>query len=138
MLNLSLIWSMKEAGLAMATSLTAMLQCIILGLILRGRLRTDPRGVAGDNLHLLDAPTARAMIRTAIASAIMFLGVLALLHFWSSIVPAALAPHSPERWRDHAFRLLCATAIGGGLFAGASLALRLPELRWILSPRSAR
>jgi putative peptidoglycan lipid II flippase len=142
LLNLSLIWSMKEAGLALATSLTAMLQCLILGVILRSRLRSDPRAAAADaareNLHLLDGPTARAMIRTAIASAIMFAGVLLLLHFWSSIFPAALAPHTPERWRDHAFRLICATAVGAALFAGASLALRLPELRWLLSPRSAR
>lgn len=111
-LNLTLIWPLREAGLAWSTSVCAMMQCAILAAVLRRRSGVAP----------VDLPTARAFGGIAAAAAIMAAAVLALQH----LLPA------PDGWAGHAAALGAASAVGCVSYAAAAGILKLPELRWLL------
>jgi len=106
--NLTLIWSLKEAGLAWSTALTALLQTLALALILRKRL--EP------NISIL--PGA---VRIGIVSAVM--GALV----WLTL---ALLP-SADTWSTSALRLGAAVVVGVGSYIALALVLKMPELRWL-------
>ncbi len=114
-LDLTLIWPLREAGLAWATAIGAVVQFGLLAL-LAGRM------VGGSPL---DGQTLMAGARIAAATAVMALCVWAV---------GAFAPEA-EEWSDHAWRAAAQVGAGLGSFFGAALLLRCRELRWLLSRR---
>lgn len=114
-LNVTLIWWLREAGLAWSTAIAAMLQCIILGWLCHARLETPA----------MDRDTWRAFARIVLASASMGLCVwlcgvlLPSAGWWAS-------------WWGHASRCAAGVIVGAIVYAGAALLWRAPEIRWLL------
>jgi len=68
-LNLTLVWPLREAGIALATSISGVLSCLVLGVILRRR-------------QLLEtSPILRTLALSALASAAMGGAALGACHF---------------------------------------------------------
>jgi len=111
-LNLTLLWWLREAGLAWSTAITATVQCLVLAWLCSRKLGT----------RIIDAPTVRGFAMISLVSAAMSVAVLALR--WT--LPEA------HRWFVHAWRLVAACLVGAGVFASAAWVLRLPELRWLM------
>jgi putative peptidoglycan lipid II flippase len=111
-LSLSLIWFLREAGMAWATSIAATVQCAVLLTLLA-------RSLGGG---LIDPPARAAALRV-LAATLLMVGACLLVH--------ALLP-TPIRWRDHLLNLAALCGTGALAYAGASLALGLPELRWLV------
>lgn len=113
MLNLSLIWPLREAGMAWATGISATVQCVVLGWLCHARLRVRP----------LDGGTLAGMARIGALSAVMAAGV------WGAglLCPAAAG------WGAHLLRLCVGVASGVVVFGVGAVVLRLPELRWLLA-----
>ncbi len=114
-LNLALIWPLGEAGLAWATSISAIVQCAVLARAARTRLGLG---------QILDQPARRSVARSLGLSLVMGGLVGALVWLW------------PERasWASGALALLAATALGGGVYALLARASRSEELAWMLHP----
>ncbi|MCC6425419.1 MAG: murein biosynthesis integral membrane protein MurJ [Phycisphaerales bacterium] len=110
-LNLTLIWFLREAGLAWSTSICAAIQACILGRFCHTRLH------AGS----LNRDVLMGLARIVVATGIMAGVVWAVL--W--MMPA------PQRWLDYVLRAGAGSIVGVAVYAGASLALRTPELRWL-------
>ncbi|MCU0688272.1 MAG: murein biosynthesis integral membrane protein MurJ [Phycisphaerales bacterium] len=125
-INLVLIWPLREAGLAWGTAISQMIQTMAL-LLLAGRMLRREAGLTG---WLLDRPTLAAMARIVLATIIMAAGVLITLHFWP-------ATHQPLRWMDRVLRLAVCCGVGGGIYLAMCLAMRSPELSWLLRRRAA-
>ncbi len=107
--NLALIWSLKEAGLAWSTALTALLQMGTLAYILRRRLEPDVSILPG-------------AVRIGLISLVMGGLVWAALHF----MPSA------QTWSTSALRLSVAVVVGVGSYSGLAVALKMPEFRWLI------
>jgi putative peptidoglycan lipid II flippase len=125
-LNVTLIWPLREAGLAWSTSTCAVIQCFILALLCRRLLgskndQTTPETNRGDTPRLTDAPTRRAMIRTVAISALM--GVVVLFTLWIL--------ETPTTWSGHMLALVLACGVGTVTYATLALVTRSPELRWL-------
>jgi putative peptidoglycan lipid II flippase len=121
-LNVSLIWWLQEAGLAWATSLSAMVQTLVLWWLLQRRLRSLP--ATGS---IFDAFTLNGMARVFVASLLMGgLVVSGLL----------LIPRTGDWWLNLA-RLGAATVLGTVGMIGFSKLLLIQELRWLFT-RSTR
>lgn len=116
-LNLALIWSLREAGLAWATSACAVLQCVVLAALMKSRLGHAPL----DRETLLGA--ARLMVMTAAMG----------LCVWAAIKAMPARPG----WLGNLATLSVAAATGVGSYIAMAIALRLPELSWLLD-REAR
>jgi putative peptidoglycan lipid II flippase len=114
-LNLTLIWPMREAGLAWATSVSAIIQCVVLVALLGRKLPAPPidRGVLGG-----------------------FGGVAVLSVLMGGLVLGVreLMPE-PTRYTHHLLRLGACTLVGGLGFIALARAMRLPELPWLLERR---
>ena len=108
-LNLTLIWWLREAGLAWSTAIAALGQTLCLWLLLRKRLCGDWPVLAG---------AAKTTAITAVMGGLVW-GILGVLPETGS-------------WAGSAIRL--AAGIGMGLLAHLGLAalLRSPELRWLV------
>lgn len=119
-LNWSLIWSMREAGMAYATAIAAIFQCAVLGYLLTRKI----------GMIVLDAPTLAAFVRITIATAAMGACVWGVLHAW---------PHSASWW-ERVFRLAACCGAGVVSFGAIALVWRLPELKWLRerTPRGPR
>lgn len=115
-LNVTLIWPLREAGLALATTITATVQCLLLARLAR-RL-TGGRAVA-------DAAVLGAGGRVALAAAVMCAAVLA----------AQWALGQRDSWWWQLLRVGCAAGAGGAVFFAAAGALRVRELGWLLGSR---
>ncbi|MBL8991034.1 MAG: murein biosynthesis integral membrane protein MurJ [Phycisphaerae bacterium] len=120
-LNLTLIWHLREAGLAWATSAAAVAQCLVLGAVAERRFgrRLDASGAA-HAVH--DRATVLAMARIVLASLLMAGAVLAADWAW----PPA------DRWTPHAVRLGVLMTVGAGAYALAAVLLRCDELPALL------
>lgn len=111
-LNLLLIWPLKEAGMAWATSATATAQCATLWAICGGKLGVKP----------LDRATRRAFGRTLLLTAAMIATVLGVMTVWPE----------PKSWGEHLARLIASCVTGLGAFGACALLFHAPELRWLL------
>ena len=107
-LNLTLIWPLQEAGLAMATALCSTLQLAILYAILTRRIG---RG----NLR----EVGLCLGRTVVASALMALACMACLRVLELPGRTTL---------DECLRVFVPMAVGGAVFAAVGRMLRSPEL----------
>jgi len=111
-LNCTLIWTpMREAGLAVSTSICATLQAMLL--LRAGRLRT---------MTLVDRDVARSWLMTIVLTIGMAMIVFAVDRLLS---PAA-------RWSDAVLRLFVLTSIGAVVYGVGSVIARRPELAWAL------
>jgi len=110
-LNLTLIWWLGEAGLAVSTSICSVAQ---VALLLAGmkRLGVTP----------IDAPTARGLLRTAIVVFVMTLALSAA---------AWLLPEARGDWSGSVLPLLTLTLIGLTTYLAAARWWRLEEWRWL-------
>lgn len=107
--NLTLIWSLREAGLAWSTAISALLQTVTLAVILRKRLEPSVSILPG-------------AVRIAIISLVMGSLVWLALHFLPST----------ESWSSSALRLAAAVVVGVGSYIGLAFTLKMPELRWLV------
>ncbi len=114
-LNVTMIWWLREAGLAWATAIAATVQCLVLGLWCRQKL----------GIEALDAATWRAFVRIGLASATMG----ACVWVGNMLIPSTGWWAS---WGGHAARCAAGVTIGGGVYALAALGWRAPEIRWLL------
>lgn len=112
LLNVALIWWLREAGLAFATSISAMVQCAILAIVLRRRLARP----------ILDRSAVLAGVHIVLATAAMAASVLLVL--WAAPLPAT--------WGGQATALALACGTGGGVYLGLSWFTRSEELRSLL------
>jgi putative peptidoglycan lipid II flippase len=115
-LNVTLIWPLREAGLALATTMTATLQCLVLARLAR-RL-TGGQVVTDSGVIVTGA-------RIVLAAAVMCAAVLA----------AQWAMGERDSWAWQLLRVVCAAGAGGAVFFGAAAALRIRELGWLLGTR---
>jgi len=131
-LNLALIWPLKEAGLAWATGISAMLQTLILTALVKRKLGVSP----------IDLPTLKGMAIVFLASVVMALSVHGILiatpHLLTFLDLPWLRP-AIHTWRANLVALILGTSIGVISFALACLVLRVPELRWLFqrAPKGA-
>lgn len=114
-LNFTLIWTLREAGLAWATSISAIAQCLVLGVIVRGRVRKEGQ-------VLVDRAMVSGCLRLILSAALMAAAVFGV----QRVLPEG------SRWSMQMLRLVIAICIGGAAYAGAAWALKCPELRWLL------
>jgi peptidoglycan biosynthesis protein MviN/MurJ (putative lipid II flippase) len=114
-LNLSLIWSLREAGLGWSTAICAAVQCMVL-LVLTGRF-VEP------GQRLIDNATAGGIARTLAATAAMGISVWSIGRW----MPRATG------WTGDLIALIAMSAAGGILFVVAARLLHCHELRWLLS-----
>jgi putative peptidoglycan lipid II flippase len=116
-LNLLLIWNLREAGLAWATSIAAIVQCFVLAVVLSRRLQ----------IPVLDAGIFAAAWRTVVSSLLMGAAVLLAL--------ALLQNRST--WSEHAVALALACSLGAGVYLLTSALVRSEELHALLKRRSS-
>lgn len=141
LLNVSLIWLWREAGLAWATSITAVLQTVVLGVLAKRRLArgivnagpdaTDAATFSPEqssptpslsHAQLFDGQTWASIGKTGVASAVMAMCILTL--GW--VLP------SPSDWTTHFALLALSAVIGIAAYAGIAMATRAPELGLLL------
>lgn len=115
-LNLTLIWWLREAGLAWATGMTAVGQCAVLVWIQARRVHPNA----------VDAPTLVAIGRILLLAAAMGGAVIGVLAGFDT-----LAPELRETWAGALTRLAAAVATGGGVYLALAILLRLPEPGWL-------
>ncbi|MFT5424538.1 MAG: putative peptidoglycan lipid II flippase [Phycisphaerales bacterium] len=120
-LNLILIWHFREAGLALATASTAVLQTVLLGWLLRRKLSATEKPADSAGAH-----TARGVIGVVLLSLTMGVAV--------ALVMQAL-PNGT--WAQAAIRLAAATAVGGVAYLVLARLTRRPELTWLLHRSTA-
>jgi putative peptidoglycan lipid II flippase len=111
-LNFTLIWFLREAGIAWATAASATLQCVLLTALLPRTLKTPV---------IVDRDLARSAAVTLMISVLMGAGV------W-----ATLAALPAEGWSASVVRLAAATGVGAAIYAVGAVALKRPEPRWLL------
>ena len=109
-LNFTLIWRLREAGLAWATAGTAVLQCIVLGLLARGMIG----GRSGE------------LVRSLAVIAAASLGMA------GAVVGVQLILGPRAGWTAHGTALLFACVTGIGVYGAVSWALRSHELGWLM------
>ncbi|HEX8877321.1 MAG TPA: murein biosynthesis integral membrane protein MurJ [Phycisphaerales bacterium] len=115
-LNLTLIWWLREAGLALATGSCAMIQAIVVGVVAARRL----------HVRILDRALIQGVLKLCLLAVLMGLAVAASNWLFTA------AGMIDGRWRSHFLRLLVATAVGAGTYAAAAFVFRAAELRWLL------
>lgn len=122
-LNLTLIWWLREAGLAWATAISALLQMIVL-------LSLSPRLIG---VYPIDLPTFLGFLRITLLGTIMGAAVYAVQYLWPQ------SQQGPFGWLDYFLRLCVSVIAGGGSYVAASLVFKAPELRWLVqrAPRDA-
>ncbi|MCU0726142.1 MAG: murein biosynthesis integral membrane protein MurJ [Planctomycetes bacterium] len=118
-LNLTLVWPLRAAGLALATALTAGGNLLVLAIIARRRHRL--RGLRG---------VLRGLLRSLALSAVMGAAVFLLSRFF-------LGAFSERSELHRLLRVFPPLLAGAGLYIGLSLLLRVPEARAVL-PRLRR
>ncbi|MBL0869110.1 MAG: murein biosynthesis integral membrane protein MurJ [Phycisphaerales bacterium] len=123
-LNLTLIWFLKEAGLAWSTSICAMLQTLVLAWVLRSRLHAE--GFPSVFNRELFTAIARILALCAIMG-----GAVGLVQYLWPLAEGA-------RWREHALRLMVCASIGGIIYALAALALGSREWTWLVGRSKAK
>lgn len=112
-LNVVLIWWLREAGLAWSTAISATLQTALLARAARVKLLGE---------SVLDRETGRAVLGHVLGGLAVAVATGGLLWAWSE----------PAGWGAGAARTGAAVALGMAVYAGWAVARGLPELRWLL------
>jgi putative peptidoglycan lipid II flippase len=116
-LNLVLIWPLAEGGLAWATTVTNIGQCVALGWVASKRYGTGGVG-------LFDADTKRGISMTILGSIVMGCVLIGSALVWP------LAPDAS--WIDRALALARDTAVGIGVFGLFAMLTKREEIKWLL------
>lgn len=111
-LNLTLVWYLREAGLAWATSISATVQCVVLARLCRTRL----------GVPVYDAETVAAFARILLITSVMG----ACVWTFTSVFPRATT------WSGQLRDLAFAVVLGGGTFLLFARFFKMPELTWLL------
>jgi len=111
-LNVSLLWTLREAALAWSTTISAIGQCAALSVLGRRKWGVD----------LFDRELAISVVRIVALSAVMGLAVVSVDRLMS-IGPT---------WSGQLFRLGLLLTAGVGAFGLLAAALRVPELAWLI------
>lgn len=112
-LNLTLIWWLREAGLAWSTGISATLQTVLLARAARGRLL---------GVGVFDAET-RVSVGGCVLASVVVAGVSwGVLWLWGE----------PGSWAWGSLRTGGAVGAGVAVYAGWAVGTRRPELRWLL------
>lgn len=111
-LNLALIWRFREAGLAWATAICAMLQTLWL------QIESSRKQRVGMDLQ---SRTKRPYLLIITGTLLMGLGIWSVARWWSL----------PEQWGLQLVRVLTICTIGAGFYAIWSIVWNMQELRWI-------
>jgi len=112
-MNLVLIWFLRETGLAVSTAICSIVQLFALLL----SFRAHERG-------LLDRQVIASWLRTAAATAAMAAGVWGL---------SLIFDHSEDNsWAHAVIELIALTGAGMGIVAIAAAIMRMPELKWTI------
>jgi putative peptidoglycan lipid II flippase len=111
-LNLVLIWPLREAGLAWATSISAAVQSLVLAR-LAARLAGGP---------VLDREAASALLRIFVAAVLM----------GAAVAGAAQAIPASPNWLGHFLSLLALCGTGALSYLALAALLRCHELGWLL------
>lgn len=132
-LNCTLIWWLREAGLAWSTAITAAVQVCVLGWLLRGRF-----GAA-----TLDRETMVTIAKILIASAVMTGACWGVLAAWpgggvSGGTSGSGGIGGAGSWWMTAARLATTCGAGGVVFVAACAMLRVSELRQLVSRGAGR
>lgn len=146
-LNLTLIWFLREAGLAWATSIAAIAQSAALILLARRRLRCE---------GIIDAELLGGVARSAGAAAVMGAAVWGLLELLRPVganpavganlavgvnleagANAAAGAIGLGSWTGALLRVAAATGAGIMIYTLGAVLLKSAELRWLLSRRPA-
>lgn len=126
-LNLSLIWPLREAGLAWATGISAIVQTLILAIFVKRKFGIKP----------LNPPTIQGMLMVCLAGAIMSL----LVYYTLQTCKKFLFDTAPinQQWFANFLTLSACTIAGIASFALACYLLKLPELKWLFerAPKDA-
>lgn len=123
-LNLTLMWPLREAGLALATTLAAAAQCGALAWLAHRRF-----GGPGESpIGLFDTSTLRGIARIIALSLGMALGLITLIWVIGRI--------ETPGFFGTLLRLGALCAGGAAFYLGAAWGLCCPELRWMLARRS--
>lgn len=115
LLNITLIWWLREAGLAWSTSIAAMVQCGVLAIVCRAKF----------GVSVIERSAVLGVLRLVLVTAAMGVAVWLALKF----MPAGTG------WKHDAIGLGVASVLGAGAYAGLALATKAPEIRWILERR---
>ncbi len=116
-LNVALIWSLGESGLAWATSIAAMAQTLLLMRLLRSRL----------DLHaLLDRDLVVSIASSLALALAMGALLLALQAVWAI---------GADSWGGALLRLARDTTVGGVFYLAGARLLARPEVGWLLKRR---
>lgn len=121
-LSLALMWNLREQGVALASSICAIAQAILLALLIARR-------AARDGWRLGDRPLLRSVALSVLGAALMAPAALGAM--------ALLRPTLPDTRPAHALALGAGVAAGAGAYLAWSLLLRRPELRWVLGRSTA-
>lgn len=116
LLNITLIWWLREAGLAWSTSIAACVQCAILAAVCRAKFGVS----AVERSALLD------VLRLVLVTAAMGVAVWLALRWLPS----------GSGWRHDATGLVVACVLGAAVYAGLAILTGAPEVRWIMERRS--
>ncbi len=117
-LNLTLIWPLREAGLAWSTAVSATVQFVVLLALSHKWLGVKP----------IDRATRSAMARILLGAAVMSGAVYAVMWLWPD----------PAGWSHRALRLASCVGAGAAAYTLAAVVLKLPELRWLFHRAPAR
>ncbi len=115
-LNLVLMWSLREAGLALATAITAMAQSLVLVALASRRFRS------GD-APLIDRATGRAVGASVLAALAMAGAIWGVRAVFGVI---------DDGWSGHALTLARDMAVGLAVYGGIAAATRRAEWKWLI------
>ena len=113
-LNLTLIWFLREAGLALSTAIAAIVQTALLA-----RLATRRLGVS-----LLSDPRFRSGVLMLVCTTLVMAAAVGLVSWLGSPLRTS--------WGGRLALTLAISTLGGGVYAGAAVLFRRPELGWLL------
>jgi len=126
LLNFTLIWFVREAGLAWSTTITATIQLAVLMHLAKRRLGSavgvDIDAPPAANPRLLDRATLRSAGRTVAASVLVGLAVAGM----QAVLPPA------SSWMGHLITLGASAFLGIGVYFVISRVLGAEELRLLL------
>ncbi|MBL4591309.1 MAG: polysaccharide biosynthesis C-terminal domain-containing protein, partial [Phycisphaerales bacterium] len=113
-LNVTLIWRFREAGLAYSTAISALAQCIALGIASK-KLTGPDSSPPGTGIR-------SGLVRILIGSALMGLASYGIVRGFGD----------QGSWAKNAGVLVGATGVGAAIYAVWSILTRMPEPRWLI------
>ncbi len=116
LLNITLIWWLREAGLAWSTSIAATVQCVVLAVVCRAKF----------NVSVIERAAVLGVLRLILITTLMGTSVWAALRF----MPGGTG------WKHDATNLAVACTLGASVYIALAVLTKAPEIRWIMERRT--